>query len=102
MCLPTPSPGLIPLLTASAPAFTAPPFATAVVVLDGTGLTVGRRAVAAALRTSPADPGAGPGDEQEVGHDECCAVKRRRGRIDRADSEAPRLCLEAAIYPLSC
>lgn len=49
--MPTPSPAIIQLLATFAPAFTAPTFANALVLLYGTILTVGRRTVAAALRT---------------------------------------------------
>ena len=48
--MPTPSPAIIPLLATFAPAFTAPTFANACVLLYGTILTVGRRTVAGALR----------------------------------------------------
>ena len=49
--MPAPSPAIIHLLATFAPAFTAPTFAHALVLLYGTILTVGRRTVAAALRT---------------------------------------------------
>jgi hypothetical protein len=48
--MPTPSPAIIQILQAFAPAFTAPTFANALVLLYGAILTVGRRTVAAALR----------------------------------------------------
>jgi hypothetical protein len=48
--MPAPSPAIIQILQAFAPAFTAPTFAHACVLLYGTILTVGRRTVAAALR----------------------------------------------------
>ena len=49
--MPAPSPAIIHLLATFAPAFTAPTFANALVLLYGAILTVGRRTVAAALRT---------------------------------------------------
>ena len=49
--MPRPSPAIVQLLQAFAPAFTAPTFAHALVLLYGAILTVGRRTVAAALRT---------------------------------------------------
>jgi hypothetical protein len=48
--MPTPSPAIIQILQVFVPAFTAPTFANALVLLYGTVLTVGRRTVAAALR----------------------------------------------------
>lgn len=48
--MPTPSPAIIQILQVFAPAFTAPTFANALVLLYGTILTMGRRTVAAALR----------------------------------------------------
>jgi len=48
--MPTPSPAIVALLTTFAPAFTAPTFAHAQVLVYGTLLAVGRRTVTAALR----------------------------------------------------
>ena len=48
--MPTPSAEIIQVLHAFAPAFTAPTFANALVLLYGTLLTVGPRTVTAALR----------------------------------------------------
>jgi len=48
--MPTPSPAIVALLATFAPAFTAPTFAHAQVLVYGTLLAVGRRTVTAALR----------------------------------------------------
>jgi DDE superfamily endonuclease len=48
--MPAPSPAIIQILQVFAPAFTAPTFSNALVLLYGTLLSVGRRTVAAALR----------------------------------------------------
>lgn len=56
--MPTPSSAIVPLLAAFAPAFSAPTFAHALVLVYGTLLASGRRTVTAALRA------VGRGDER--------------------------------------